>query len=116
MNRWILTASLVGLALPVSADWYFRGTPNSWAATALTLQSGTTYTSCQSFTSGDSTGGPRFKIDRKGDWSESYPSADYTVSANTSYLISSSTAAARPSASVPSAAALKAKRAVISRP
>lgn len=32
-------------------------------------------------------GGPRFKIDRYGDWKESYPTADYSVSANTSYKI-----------------------------
>lgn len=88
MKKWILTASLVGLALPASADWYFRGTANNWDATALTPQSGTTYTLCQRFASGDANGGPRFKIDRTGDWSENYPGADYTVSANTSYLIS----------------------------
>lgn len=79
----------LGLAtLPAHADWFFRGTPNSWGTTALTQVDATTYTTCQSFAGGDASGGPRFKIDRFGNWAENYPSADYAVSANTSYNIS----------------------------
>ncbi len=90
MNKWIMPAGvclLVGVSLPAAADYYFRGTANSWAATAMTAVTSTQYKTCQSFTTGDASGGPRFKIDRYGDWKESYPSADYAVSANTSYQI-----------------------------
>lgn len=82
----ILTAGAF-LSSVANADWYFRGTPNSWGTTAMTTVSSTQMTTCQSFTSGDATGGPRFKIDKLGTWSESYPSGDYGVSANTSYKI-----------------------------
>ena len=69
------------------ADWYFRGTPNSWGTTALTQLTSNTFETCQSFTGGDATGGPRFKIDRFGNWAENYPTSDYQVSSNTSYKI-----------------------------
>src|SRR5690606_395094 len=68
------------------ADWFFRGTPNAWAATPLTQTAGG-FETCQSFTGGDASGGPRFKIDRFGNWAENYPTADYQVSANSSYKI-----------------------------
>lgn len=68
------------------ADWFFRGTANNWAATALT-QTATAYETCQTFTVGDGGGGPRFKIDRLGNWAESYPASDYQVAGNTSYKI-----------------------------
>ena len=45
------------------------------------------FRTCQSFANGDGTGGPRFKVDRHGDWSENYPTADYTVTGNRSYEI-----------------------------
>lgn len=67
------------------ADWYFRGTPNNWTTTALIAISNTQFTTCQSF--GAASTNPRFKIDRTGNWSESYPSADYVVNANQSYRI-----------------------------
>lgn len=82
----ILTAGAL-LSSVANADWYFRGTPNNWGSTAMTTVSSTQMTTCQKFTTGDATGGPRFKIDKLGTWSESYPSADYTVTANTSYKI-----------------------------
>lgn len=62
-----------------SADWLFRGTPNDWATSAMT-PSGSEYCTVQTFQNGDPNGGPRFKIDRYGDWQESYPSQDYAVS------------------------------------
>ncbi|MDN3637385.1 alpha-amylase family glycosyl hydrolase [Simiduia curdlanivorans] len=74
-------------ASPAMADWFFRGTANTWAASALTQVSANTYETCQQFGAGDAGGGPRFKIDRLGDWSENYPAADYQVSANTAYSI-----------------------------
>ena len=90
MNKWIMPAGvclLVGVSLPAAADYYFRGTANSWAATAMTAVTSTQYKTCQSFTTGDASGGPRFKIDRYGDWKEAYPAADYVVAANTSYKV-----------------------------
>ncbi len=69
------------------AEWYFRGTPNGWAATQMDQLSAQQYQTCQTFATGDGGGGPRFKVDRYGDWSENYPGADVSVSANQSYLI-----------------------------
>ncbi len=94
MKKWMMPAGaclLVGVSLPAMADYYFRGTANSWVATAMTAVTATQYETCQSFTSGDATGGPRFKIDRYGDWSVSYPATDYVVNANTSYKIAINT-------------------------
>ncbi|MDB9895040.1 chitobiase/beta-hexosaminidase C-terminal domain-containing protein, partial [Reinekea forsetii] len=70
-----------------SADWYFRGTPNQWAATALDDRGQGVYATCQTFAQGDGQGSPRFKIDRFANWAENYPSADYEVSANSSVEI-----------------------------
>lgn len=84
------TTLLVGTLLVSQlsyADWYFRGTPNGWAADALTDAGNNTYTTCETFGSGDGGGGPRFKIDRFGDWNEAYPTSDYTVNPNQSYDI-----------------------------
>jgi len=67
------------------ADWYFRGTPNNWSTTALTATSSTEFSTCQTF--GAASTNPRFKIDRTGNWSESYPASDYAVAANQSYKI-----------------------------
>lgn len=67
-----------------SDSWYFRGTPNNWGSTAMTLSSGL-YCTQQSF--GAASTNPRFKIDHFANWTESYPSADYVVSANTTYNI-----------------------------
>lgn len=74
----------------VFADsWVFRGTPNAWGQTPMTVVSATLVTTCQNFVSGDANGGPRFKIDNitKGSWVEAYPSSDFVVNANTSYDI-----------------------------
>lgn len=67
------------------ADWFFRGTPNNWSTTALTAVNSTEFSTCQTF--GAASTNPRFKIDRTGNWSESYPANDYTVAANQSYKI-----------------------------
>lgn len=69
----------------VASDaWYYRGTSNNWAATPMTLQSGL-YCTQQTF--GAASTSPRFKIDHFANWAESYPTADYVVSANTTYRI-----------------------------
>ena len=71
-------------ALATAADsWYFRGTPNAWAATAMTAGTGTTFTTCQSFSG---VADPRFKIDHFANWAEAYPAQDYRV-ANGTYQI-----------------------------
>lgn len=75
------------ISAPALADWHFRGTPNQWNAAAMTQITTTHYQTCQSFLQGDATGGPRFKIDRYGDWQESYPAGDYTVAGDQSYRI-----------------------------
>ncbi|MBL4673310.1 MAG: hypothetical protein JKX81_13715, partial [Arenicella sp.] len=91
-QRHIWMTFIVGLGCLASwsahADWFFRGSPNSWATTQLEFVSGTTYDTCQTFGSGDANGNPSFKIDRFGNWGENYPDANYQVNANTSYEIS----------------------------
>lgn len=77
-----LPASSTTGAIHIAAEWFFRGTPNNWGTTTLTA-SGATFTTCQVF-SGVSD--PRFKIDRFGDWAESYPAQDYRL-ANGTYQI-----------------------------
>ncbi|MDF3013967.1 MAG: amy13G [Cellvibrio sp.] len=67
------------------ADWYFRGTPNNWSTTALSVVNANQLMTCQTF--GAASTNPRFKIDRTGNWSESNPGSDYVVSANQSYKI-----------------------------
>jgi len=67
-----------------ASNWYFRGTPNNWVSTAMTLSNGL-YCTQQSF--GAASTNPRFKIDHFGDWTEAYPTADYKVTANTTYNI-----------------------------
>lgn len=70
-----------------SAEWFYRGTTNGWATTQMDQVSTNLYRTCQNFVNGDAGGGPRFKVDRFGDWSENYPQSDYQVSVNTSYQI-----------------------------
>ncbi|BFM13369.1 hypothetical protein R50072_35220 [Simiduia litorea] len=82
-----LAMSVASVASPAMADWFFRGTANAWDATAMTQVAANNYQTCQAFTGGDGGGGPRFKIDRLGNWSENYPASDYAVNANTSYQI-----------------------------
>lgn len=93
----LVRSSVVSLVLlPITlfsfsaqADWFFRGTPNDWQTTAMEAVDTSTISTCQQFASGS--GNPRFKIDRLGDWSESYPSSDYQVNGNGSYSITFNT-------------------------
>lgn len=72
------------IAAATTADsWFFRGTPNDWGITAMTAVTATTFTTCQTF---GGVANPRFKIDHRGDWAESYPAQDLAV-ANGSYQI-----------------------------
>ncbi|AHC14213.1 Cellulose-binding domain protein [Salinispira pacifica] len=62
-----------------SGGWnqaYFRGTANGWAADAMSVNPDT---GLWETTGTFGTDNPRFKIDRYGDWSESYPAQDYLV-------------------------------------
>jgi glycosidase len=70
-------------AAVLADSWSFRGTPNNWGTTAMTASSPTVFTTCQTFSG---VADPRFKIDRFGDWAESYPAQDLRV-ANGSYQI-----------------------------
>ena len=66
-------------------SWYFRGTSNGWGVSAFTYEAATgLYTTVQSFNGEESPA--RFKID-DGNWSESYPSADYQVGDYATYTI-----------------------------
>src|SRR5215468_11617242 len=88
-TAWILTLAaaascdppapaLSAVAQPATADsWFFRGTPNNWGTTAMTAVTATTFTTCQTFAN---IANPRFKIDHFGNWAESYPAQDRTVS------------------------------------
>ncbi|MFC6977939.1 alpha-amylase family glycosyl hydrolase [Microbulbifer taiwanensis] len=87
MKRKLMISALLVCSANASADWYFRGTPNDWSAEALDFVGGSQYKTCQSFASGDAGGGPRFKIDRFGDWQQAYPTSDYAVTGNKSYEI-----------------------------
>ncbi|TAA41816.1 alpha-amylase family glycosyl hydrolase [Corallincola spongiicola] len=82
-----VAAGLSLLTLPAQADWFFRGTANNWGTTQLEQVTDNKYQLCTTFGSGDATGGPRFKIDRYGNWNENYPDSDVTVDPNQSYLI-----------------------------
>lgn len=56
---------------------YFRGTPNNWAATAMTKNSSTGLWETQQSFSGAN---PRFKISRNAEnWNEAYPVQDYLI-------------------------------------
>lgn len=84
---WLIPVVPMLFSGSLHAEWFYRGTSNAWEASPLVLVSGNQYQTCQSFSNGDGGGGPRFKIDRFGDWSESYPAVDYSVEALKNYRI-----------------------------
>jgi len=71
---------------PVDTTWNFRGTPNGWGESPMTNIGNGEFQICQSFANGDDGGGARFKIARE-NWNESFPAADFSVSANRSHMI-----------------------------
>ncbi|BDU51305.1 fibronectin type III domain-containing protein [Haliovirga abyssi] len=80
-----ITATLQGNP---ADNWYIRGSFNGWGTDALSFNSSTGKWEITVTTgNGDSNGGPRFKIDHFGDWSENYPNADYGLNSNSSYII-----------------------------
>lgn len=89
MNKLMLTMlGVVMVSSPLSAEWFYRGTSNDWAATQMEAKGGNVFEACQTFGNGDQSGEPRFKIDRDGNWTESYPSEDYVVAENQTLAIS----------------------------
>ncbi len=55
------------------ASLYYRGTSNSWAASAMELVADNTWQLDVVLTgTGDNNGGQRFKLDVKGDWTQNY--------------------------------------------
>lgn len=98
MNRTLVLLVLLCLSGAVRADWYFRGTPNGWGSTQMTVGThADVYQTCQTFDGGDGNGAARFKFDRFADWSENYgdnngdgvadPAGNDIVVANGSYDI-----------------------------
>ena len=67
-----------------AGEWYFRGTPNRWGPTALS-KGGQAFVTEVAFMKEDAR--PRFKIDRFGDWRQSFPAQDYKVKDCTRYRI-----------------------------
>lgn len=64
--------------------WYFRGTPNNWDSSAMTLNEVTgKYEITQTFEDSN----PRFKICHDTNWEEAYPDSDYLVDSNKTVTI-----------------------------
>ncbi len=81
-----LLTILLAVSASASAEWFYRGTSNSWQNLQLDSTSDSDILSiCQTFSGEDNSA--RFKIDRSGDWNESYPSTDWLVTDNSSYQI-----------------------------
>lgn len=77
---------LFTVSASASAEWFYRGTSNSWQSMQLdSTADSDVLSTCQTF-SGESSSAS-FKIDRSADWSESYPSSDWVVTDHSSYQI-----------------------------
>lgn len=70
----------ITLAKLSAQEWVLRGTFNNWSALPLTRRGDARYEAKGVVFAGAD---PRFKVDRFGDWRESYPAQDYRVSAGT---------------------------------
>jgi hypothetical protein len=81
-----ITTQAVASCAGVADSWQFRGTPNAWSTTAMTAIAGTSrFSIIADFAKQDPA--PRFKIDHRGDWAESYPASDFGVIDCTEYQI-----------------------------
>ena len=76
-----------------SLQFHLRGTHNGWAEGDLfTTASGVNQLEiCRNFTVGDANGGPRFKVDPNGGWSDAFPAADQAASGWTKIVINTGT-------------------------
>lgn len=81
--------AIILMTSPVFGEWFFRGTPNNWDATQMTMVDANNYEIIQAFNGEE--GDARFKIDRHGDWVESYPSQDYIIEDFKTYRINFNT-------------------------
>lgn len=72
MKKTAIALLLMSMSPLSQADWYFRGTPNNWAPAAMEYKGEHRWESVQTFTKGG-----KFKVDRFGDWSESYGDNNY---------------------------------------
>lgn len=76
----LVLCSFVYAQFAQAQNWsgsYFRGTPNNWAATAMTKNESTGLWETQQIFAGTN---PRFKISRYADnWNEAYPAQDYLI-------------------------------------
>src|SRR5690349_14732552 len=75
-----LVVAYLVLMLPCvasAADWFFRGTPNSWGCTQMTADSTGTLKARVKLNGEQSPAA--FKIDRSCNWAESYPGSNYVV-------------------------------------
>lgn len=87
------SSSISSSSVP-SVSFHLRGTHNGWAEGDLFVTpAGTNQLSiCRNFTTGDATGGPRFKVDRNGAWgADAFPAADQAASGWTRIVINTST-------------------------
>lgn len=78
-NGWSIWVPVADQNPPPPAGWsqaYFRGTPNSWSTSNMVKNA---ETGLWEFTAVFGSDNPRFKIDRYGDWTESYPQQDYLI-------------------------------------
>jgi len=83
----ILLTTLLLTTTTSADDWFFRGTANNWSMSKMTSLGDSKFETCQSFAQGDESGGPRFKVDHYGDWSDTVPEQDRPVEANNRYKI-----------------------------
>jgi len=84
------------LAANCAITYHLRGTQTTtaWAEGDLftpVAGSATNYEICRNFTVGDAKGGPRFKIDPNGAWTDEFPAADVAAAGWTKIIIDGST-------------------------
>lgn len=94
-ERWVtLLVSMLGLLMlsyshASLAQWnnaYLRGTPNDWAATAMTKNTATGLWETQANFAGNNN--PRFKISRyNNNWNEAFPAQDFLITSAGDYHI-----------------------------
>lgn len=72
-----------------AVSFHLRGTHNSWAeGDVFSTPAGANQLQiCRNFSSGDSNGGPRFKIDPNGGWGDAFPAADQPANGWTKIII-----------------------------
>ncbi|ELR65919.1 Cyclomaltodextrin glucanotransferase [Photobacterium marinum] len=90
MKKSMILLSALVFSQAAIADWnqaYFRGTPNGWQSEAMTYMGDNQWQIIKTFRNGADSLAPSFKIDRYGNWQESYPQKNFTVDPNKTYII-----------------------------